>query len=238
MADPAGIRLDTADLADGSGWRVTSTDHTDEFSRDGVRITVHYTAGDDIDGAVKRGPDGELEVIEHTTAGKLDVIRFWLTGRSPEAAALPLTELIRGLKIGQDGANPWDPQEFFDAVTDPADRAFLRRILELVHANAQLPAAGDYWDLCFGQYPGGAMFVYPSMRRFPPYKFKVHRSGRLMVSGCWRSRFKVTGHPGFAELAALLDLDHTGPAPSIPVAGLDPDELWEIGERVSRAINA
>jgi hypothetical protein len=96
----------------------------------------------------------------------------------------------------------------------------------------------DYCHLFFGQRPRGAMFVYPFMRRFPPYKFKVD-AGQLMIAGCGRSNFKnVSGHPGFAELATTLGLDYTGSAPWTPVAGVDPDKLWEVGERVSRAINA
>lgn len=45
------------------------------------------------------------------------------------------------------------------------------------------------------------------------------------------------GHPGFAPLASMLDLDENGPASDVPVAGLDPDEVWEVGEKVSQAIN-
>jgi hypothetical protein len=96
---------------------------------------------------------------------------------------------------------------------------------------------GDYCHLCFGEYPRGWMFVYPFIRRFPPYKFKVD-AGQLKIAGCWKNNFKVTSHPGFAELASMLGLDHTGSAPWSPVSGLDPDKLWEVGEKVSRAINA
>ncbi len=59
-----------------------------------------------------------------------------------------------------------------------------------------------------------------------------------MISGCWKGNFKVSGHPGFAEIATLLGQDESGPAKAVPVAGLDPDEVWQIGgDRVSRAIN-
>ncbi|MBS9534337.1 hypothetical protein KIH27_12150, partial [Mycobacterium sp. M1] len=203
MPDLTGIRLDTADLADGSGWRVASTNLADEFSRDGVSIEVSYTAGDDVVGAVKRGPDDQPEVVDVTTVDKHDLIRFWLTGRPAALAGLSWAELLQGLEIKFDGTNPWVPQEFCEAVEDLAGKVFLRRILELVHSTIQLPAMGDYCHLCFGQYPGGTLFVYPFMRRFPPYKFKLN-TGELMVAGCWKSNFKgVTGHPGFAELAAV-----------------------------------
>lgn len=36
-------RVDTVELALESGWDVDSTDHTDEFARDGITITVKYT---------------------------------------------------------------------------------------------------------------------------------------------------------------------------------------------------
>jgi hypothetical protein len=35
----------------------------------------------------------------------------------------------------------------------------------------------------------------------------------------------------------MLDLDERGPETAVPVASLDPDEVWEVGERVSQAIN-
>ncbi len=80
------------------------------------------------------------------------------------------------------------------------------------------------------------MFVYPFGRRFPPFKFSV-RKGQLMISGCWTRFDDVVGHAGFAPLASMLDLDENGPASDVPVAGLDPDEVWEVGEKVSQAIN-
>jgi hypothetical protein len=35
----------------------------------------------------------------------------------------------------------------------------------------------------------------------------------------------------------MLDLDEKGSASDVPIAGLDADEVWEVGERVSQAIN-
>ncbi|TXH20012.1 MAG: hypothetical protein E6R06_22975 [Mycobacterium sp.] len=81
------------------------------------------------------------------------------------------------------------------------------------------------------------MFVYPFGRRHPPFKFSV-KGGRLMISGCWNRFPQVKGHPGFADLAAMLDLDENGAETIVSVAGLDADKLWEVGENVSRAINA
>ncbi|BBX24033.1 hypothetical protein MTER_34440 [Mycolicibacter terrae] len=238
MADAWAFRLDTIDVASEFNWRPEHTSRIDEFTKDGTRITVHYSLDDEITSVVRQRPNRDEEFFSQDSPGNNDRLRAWLTGRPSVAAAASPMELFEGLTIKFDGTNPWPPQHFLDAVEDPADHAFLRRILELMHATSQLPTMGDYCHLCFGQYPGGALFVYPSMRRYPPYKFKIARSGQLLISGCWKSNFKVTGHPGFAELASLLDLDHTGSAPWNPVSGLDADELWDVGERASRAINA
>jgi hypothetical protein len=35
----------------------------------------------------------------------------------------------------------------------------------------------------------------------------------------------------------MLNLDEKSSAKAVPVAGLDPDDVWEVGETVSRAIN-
>lgn len=81
------------------------------------------------------------------------------------------------------------------------------------------------------------MFVYPFGRRHPPFKFSI-RQGQLMISGCWTKFPAVKGHPGFADLAAMLALDEKGSAPDVPVSGLDAEEVWAVGERVSQAINS
>ena len=130
----------------------------------------------------------------------------------------------------------WTASDFIAAVEDPGDRAFLLRMMELIDENMQQPQKGPHEHLYFGKRPGGAMFVYPFARRHPPFKFSI-RDGRLLVSGCWTKFPKVKGHPGFGELASMLDLDERGPETAVPVACLDPDEVWEVGERVSQAIN-
>lgn len=238
MTDPTSFRLDTHDLAVESGWEPDCLSRLDEFTKDGATILVQYASDDTITSLTRTRPNRADETLSADSPGNDERLRVWLTGRA-SATATSGTGLFQGLKIIFDGrdTDPWSPEEFVDAVEDQSDRAFLRRILELVQETSRLPARGDYGHLFFGQRPRGGMFVYPFMRRFPPYKFKVD-AGQLMIAGCWRSNFKVTGHPGFAELAAMLGLDHTGSAPWTPVLGLDPDELWEVGERVSRAINS
>ncbi|MGV0636265.1 hypothetical protein ABQE69_17230 [Mycolicibacillus trivialis] len=239
MTDATALRLDTVDLAYEFSWHVDQPISTmDEFTKGGVAILVQYDLDDAIISLTRSRPSRADETYSEESPGKNDRLRMWLTGRASVAVASPRTGLFQGLNIKFDGATPWKPQQFLDAVTDPSDHAFLRRILELVQASSRRPAIGNYCHLAFGEYPRGGMFVYPFMRRFPPYKFKVD-AGQLAIAGCWKSNFKgVTGHPAFAELASMLGLDHTGPASWSSVSDLDPDKLWEVGERVSRAINA
>lgn len=133
-------------------------------------------------------------------------------------------------------AGDWTREEFIEAIDDEGDRAFLLKLLELADANDELPSAGPAPRLFFGKRPGGAMFVYHLGRRHPPYKFSV-RKGRLMIAGCWTRFPAVEADPGFADLASMLNLDEKSSAKAVPVAGLDPDDVWAVGETVSRAIN-
>ncbi len=239
MTDPEAFRLDTRDLAVESGWEHEYLSRMDEFTKDGATVLVQYASDDTITSLTRSRPGRADESFSEESPGKNDRLRVWLTGR-PSAPVRPKgADLFHGLKIVFDshGTDPWAPQDFVDAVEDPADHAFLRTILERVHATSQLPAMGHFGHLFFGQRPRGGMFVHPFMRKYPPYKFMISNSGQLMVAGCWKGNFGATGHPGFAELASMLGLDHTGPASWSLVSGLDPGKLWEVGERVSRAIN-
>lgn len=225
-------RVDTVELALESGWHVDSTDRTDEFARDGTAITVEYSASDDIDSMVKRGANGEVETVGEHAAGKIEQLRSWLTGRPLLAArAAGLPEAYSTFESGG-----WTRQQFTAAVNDPGDRAFLLRFFELVDANGQLRSLGTHSRLHFGKRPGGAVFVYPFGRRFPPLKLSI-KDGDLMISGCWKGNFRVSGHHGFSEIASMLGQDESGPARAVPVRGLDPDEVWNVGDRVSRAVN-
>lgn len=228
-------RLDTAELAMEAEWHVHSTDHRDEFTRDGTTIVVDYNLDDTIGSAVKRHDDGRRESLDGRMDGKLELLRYWLTGRPAAATSTPTA----GIKLPPHFApkpGDWTREEFVAAVTNPRDAAFLRRLLELVDENDQLPSLGMHVRLYFGKRPGGAMFVYPFGRRHPPFKFSISQDS-LMITGCWTGFPKVKGHPGFAELAALLGLSENGSATWVPVDGLDADEVWRIGERVSQAIN-
>lgn len=235
MAEKTGIRLDTVDIADGCGWQVESTHEVDVFIRSGVRIEVRYFESDGIESAMKRGGQDTVEAIEPGTPDAVVQVRSWLTGR-PYVGIQPVR--VAGGSRADFTTDPggWTRDEFIAAVDDPVGRAFLMRILELMDINSQSLPKGRHSRLHFGKRPGGAVFFYPFGRRFPPFKLAV-KDGDLVISGCWKGNFKVSGHSGFSELASMLGQDESGSASAVPVAGLDPDELWAVAENVSRAIN-
>ncbi|SEH47781.1 hypothetical protein SAMN04489835_0267 [Mycolicibacterium rutilum] len=233
MAEGTGGRLDIVDIAHASGWEVESTIQADVFTKGASRIQVQYSQEDMIENAVKNDGDGDRGALGNHAESKVAQVRYWLTGRPIEAPAAPTRFPEADFTTEPSG---WTRPRFIAALEDPGDRAFLAGFLQLMDANGQQPAQGTHARLTFGKRPGGAVFVYPFGRRFPPFKFSI-KDGRLMISGCWKGNFKVSGHPGFAEIATLLGQDESGPAKAVPVAGLDPDEVWQIGDRVSRAIN-
>jgi hypothetical protein len=232
LPEGTSTRLDTVDTAVVSGWDVDSTDEVDVFSKGHIRIEVQYSANDTIDSATKRSEHGDLDTIGNHMEGKVDHLRSWLTGR-PVSTGAPV-RYPEADSTAEPGG--WTRREFVDAVDDAGDRAFLQRFLQLMDANGQRRREGTHARLTFGKKPGGALFVYPFGRRFPPFKFSV-KNGQLMVAGCWKGNFKAAGHPGFGEIASLLGQNESGSTKAVPVAGLDPDELWAVGDRVSRAVN-
>ncbi len=235
MADGTGFRLDTADLAIDAGWDVRSTDLADEFAKGNITIDVQYSPDDAIEAMAKWGPNDAHEAVEASRPDTVDLLRFWLTGRSAGGAEPdPTSTATATVDRYPDG---WTRREFVDAVEDSVDRAFLSRILELLDENSALPKQGAQTHLFFGVRPRGWMFVYPFGLRHPPFKFAVSKTGQLRIAGCWAGFPKVKGHPGFRELAALLGLDENGPGTGVSVIGLDPDEVWRVGVDVSRAIN-
>lgn len=236
MADATTFRLDTADIAIEAGWQLESMRRIDEFSKVGVTVMVHYTVDDEIDSITRSREGRDDEVYGAASPGKAERLRILLGVRPAVGPKVSATGLPN-IPFEQDRRGGcWTLESFVEAVDGPQDRAFLMRLLELVAANVQLARKGSHSPLFFGVCPGGWMFVYPFGRRFPPFKFSV-RKGQLMISGCWTRFDDIVGHPGFAPLASMLDLDENGPASDVPVAGLDPDEVWEVGEKVSQAIN-
>lgn len=235
MAEGTRFRLDTADLAIDAGWDVNSTELADQFAKGNITIDVQYSHDDAIEAMARWGPNQEQELVEAPEPGTVDLLRFWLTGRHPGGDAPNMTHTAKAT-VDRYPAG-WTRKEFVDAVEDSADRAFLLRILELLDANSALPKQGAQTHLFFGVRPRGWMFVYPFGRRHPPFKFAVSKTGQLRIAGCWTGFPEVKSHPGFRDLAALLGLDETGPGTGVSVVGLDPDEVWRVGEAVSRAIN-
>lgn len=236
VAEGTAFRLDTVDIAVESGWQFEHTSRIDEFSKDGVTVTVQYSADDDITSLTRSGKRSEDEVFGFDSAGKPERLRIWLGGSVANVTRSVAQPGNMPKHLAQKSGD-WTREEFVEAVEGPDDRAFLQRLLELVDVNSQLPSKGIHVRLYFGKRPGGAMFVYPFGRRHPPFKFSI-RSGQLMISGCWTGFPAVKGHSGFAALAEMLDLDESGPATAVPVAGLDADEVWQAGETVSQAINS
>jgi len=235
VAEGTAFRLDTVDIAVESGWQFEHTSRIDEFSKDGVVITVHYSADDDIFSLTRSGKRSEDELYGPDSAGKHERLRIWLTGQTSAAVKPAVPPSGFSIEYGQE-PDGWTLDEFIAAVEDPTDRVFLTRLLELVAENSRLPRLGQKPPLVFGKRPRGGMFVYPFGRRNPPFSFPV-KNGQLMIAGCWNRFPEVKGHPGFAPLAAMLDLDENGPATAVPVAGFDAEEVWEVGEAVSQAIN-
>jgi hypothetical protein len=237
MADATTFRLDTADIAIEAGWQLESMSRIDEFSKDGVTVMVQYAADDEIDSLTRSREGSADEVYGADSPGKAARLRIWLGVRAPGAGPKISVTGLPDIRYKQDRPSGcWTLESFVGAVDDPQDREFLMRFLELVAANGVLPRKGSHPPLYFGMQPGGWMFVYPFGRRHPPFKFSI-RQGQLMISGCWTRFPRVVGHPGFAPLASMLDLDEKGPASDVPVTGLDADEVWEVGEKVSKAIN-
>lgn len=93
MAEGTAFRLDTVDIAVESGWHFEYTSRTDDFSKDGVTVTVQYTADDDIISIVRSGKRPEDEVFGPDSAGKQDRLRIWLTGRASSAKPGVVTKL-------------------------------------------------------------------------------------------------------------------------------------------------
>jgi hypothetical protein len=84
LAEKTGARLDTVDIADGSGWQVDSTHELDVFTKGAVTIEVRYSVNDDVESAVKQCANGDFDTIAEHTAAKVDRLRSWLTGRNDD----------------------------------------------------------------------------------------------------------------------------------------------------------
>lgn len=122
----------------------------------------------------------------------------------------------------------WTREGFVEAVEDPGDQAFIIRLLELIDENAQAPGVSKKRRLTFGTRPGGGMFLYPYGLWNATFKLAINAAGRLTIAGCWRGFPKVSGHKGFAELAAMLGQQESDSATFVTLTGLDPDDVWRV----------
>jgi len=130
---------------------------------------------------------------------------------------------------------PWTKESFLGAVAGEADRQLVNRLF--VSLDGLEGRRGSHETLWFGASPGGGVFFHPYGLRFPPFQLTVNKSGQLVVYGTWKNFPTLTGHPGFAELAALLSQDHNESARGVLFAALDADEFWTAALRAAVAIN-
>ncbi|MDP1820905.1 MAG: hypothetical protein Q8K58_13590 [Acidimicrobiales bacterium] len=137
---------------------------------------------------------------------------------------------------GSSRTERWSLDSFVGAVEQEPDQRFLARVLELLGADDE--TTEGHASLWFGARPGGGLFFHLLGLRYPPFQLWINAAGSLTIAGNWQNFPKLTGHAGFAELARFLGQDENGPARFVPVAGIDPDELWVIAQRAARAINA
>lgn len=137
--------------------------------------------------------------------------------------------------VVRDSAN-WTRASFTASVGDRTDEAFLEVLFARAHSPSQVLGSHDV--VYYASRPKGGVFFYPFGLRHPPFQLLIGRDDRLMVRGNWRTFPKVAGHDGFTELAAMLGQDQSSGARSVPVDGLDADDLWDVAERVSRLINS
>ncbi|WP_131811275.1 hypothetical protein [Mycobacterium kubicae] len=81
MADATRFRRENAAIAARAGWKVTTQAESDQFTRGDVTIEVMMSDKDFIRHMIKHGPNNEYQKVPHRTAGKVDLLRLWLTGR-------------------------------------------------------------------------------------------------------------------------------------------------------------
>lgn len=91
MREARGERLDLLDTAAECGWRVECTQSRDQFQRRGVTIVATYSPDEEITSVVRSGEDGAGNSLGAESTNKTELLKFWLTGRSP----LPVDELIK-----------------------------------------------------------------------------------------------------------------------------------------------
>ncbi len=235
LAEATSSRLNMADLGMEYEWEVEfdSEPGVDSFTKADVTIEVWHSQDDAVIQAIRRRRDVGAEPVADAV---YEQVEYWLSGGQKGRSACAPWVLIKDGATGN--PDEWTLEQFVDAIRDPHDRAFATRILDLYEANARQPRLGTHILTWFGMRPKGGIFPHPFALRYAPFQLVFNGSGELAISGMWKRYPEIKGHPGFAELAELLGLDETGPASKVPVAGLDPDEVWKVAESVARKINS
>jgi hypothetical protein len=137
---------------------------------------------------------------------------------------------------GAGQADRWTRQTFIAAVEHPDDQNFLSQILDRLDED-HCPPDGRRDPIWYGTRPGGGVFFHLHGLRRPPFALRINGAGRLTIKGTWQGFKETAGHPGFADLAAMLGQDESGPARYVQVDGIDPDALLDVAETAAREIN-
>lgn len=239
MPEGTSSRLDVSDAGEDYGWEMdfTAPEPVDTYTKDGVTIEVTHSDSDVILAAIRRGPSDEVEVMSEPST---EHVLYWLSDGRIGAGPRGHWVRIREGKGHPSSKRDWTIDEFVDYATDPVDRAFVIRIFDLFDANLARPRLGTHYPTYFGTWPNGAIFLHLFGLDCAPFALGFNpKSSELQISGTWtayKARGKK-GHPGYDGLAAMLGLSSDGPQTMVPVAGLDPDEVWLVAESVARAIN-
>lgn len=158
--------------------------------------------------------DGDVEILIPTSFG----------GEIAEAKVAPSGRRVR-----------WTKDSFLEAVVSDTDRATAAWLF--AQAEALEPRRGPNEPLWYGTKPGGGIFLQPYGLEYSPLQLWVNKAGQLMAYGNWAQFAATKGHPGFAELAALLGQDHRAGQRGVAASTLDRHRLWDIALRCSEAIN-
>jgi hypothetical protein len=144
---------------------------------------------------------------------------------------------IAAAKGAQGGgqSDRWTRQSFIAAVEHPDDQNFLSQILNRLDEYHHQPDGRD--PIWYGTRPRGGLFCRLHGLRRQPFALAINAAGRLTIKGTWQGFKETAGHPGFADLAAMLGQDENGPARYVQVDGIDPDALWDVAETAAREIN-
>jgi hypothetical protein len=130
---------------------------------------------------------------------------------------------------------PWTRESFLGALAGESDRQLANRLFDLLDGLGN--HRGTHGTLWFGASPSGGVFFHPYGLRFAPFQLWINKAEKLMAFGNWKNYNSLAGHPGFAELAELLNQDYHQSARGVPVESLQVDEFWSAALRCADAIN-